>query len=172
MTAIPLVPLPDDVQQRLATANVRPVNLYAALANAPDLLRAWVDFAWQLRAVERTSRRLRELVILRTAMLYGSPYEWHQHRRMAADAGVTETEVAELGMWSTAPAFDAADRAALALTDAMVAGEVPDAVLAEVDRHFDAEQRIELTLTAAFYCAVPRALDALRVPIEGREPGA
>jgi alkylhydroperoxidase family enzyme len=169
MTGIPLVPLPDDVQERVTRAGVGQVNLYHALAHAPDLLRAWVDFAWALRAHDRTSRRLRELVILRTAMLYGSPYEWHQHRRMAAAAGVTEQEVAELGMWRTASVFDAADRAALALCDAMVAGDVPDSVNEELARHFDHEQRVELTLTTAFYCGVPRALDALRVPIEGQE---
>jgi alkylhydroperoxidase family enzyme len=172
MTAIPLVAIPEDIQQRVASKSMRPVNLYAALSNKPDLLRAFLDWAWALREVDRTSRRLRELVILRTAMRYGSPYEWHQHRYMAADAGVTETEVADLAMWRTAPSFDDADRAALALTDAMVDGDVPDEVLAEVDRHFDAEERLELTMTAAFYCGVPRMLDALRVPIEGQEPGA
>ena len=29
---------------------------------------------------------------------------------------------------------------------------------------------MELTLTAAFYCAVPRLLDALRVPVEEHAP--
>jgi 4-carboxymuconolactone decarboxylase len=171
MTGIPLVPLPDDVQARVTDAGVRQLNLYHALANSPDLLRGFLEFAWKLRAAERTPRRLRELVILRTAMRHESPYEWHQHRWMAAESGVTETEVADLAMWRTAPSFDAADRAALALTDAMVDGEVPDAVLEEIDRHFDPEERLELTLTAAFYCGVPRMLDALRVPIEGQEPG-
>ena len=46
-----------------------------------------------------------------------------------------------------------------------VAGEP---VTEELCRHFDEGQRVELTVTAAFYSMVPRVLDALEVPIEGR----
>ena len=35
-----------------------------------------------------------------------------------------------------------------------------------LDEHFGPQARVELTLTAAFYCAAPRLLDALRVPVE------
>ena len=99
-----------------------------------------------------------------------SQYEWTQHRLMAAEAGVEEHQLAELPMWRTSPAFSDAERAALALTDALVEGHVPDEVNTAVDEHFGPQARVELTLTAAFYCAVPRLLDALRVPVEGNTP--
>jgi alkylhydroperoxidase family enzyme len=164
--AIPLAPLPDDVEQHVAQLGAKQVNLYRCLAHAPDLLRAWMSFAWALRGHDTTERRLRELMILRTAMLHHSPYEWHQHRRMAREAGATDHEVAELTMWRTSEAFSDADRAALAFTDAIVHGEVPPEVNEELARHFDDQQRVELTVTAAFYAMVPRVLDALGVPIE------
>ena len=110
---------------------------------------------------------MRELTTLRTAQRTLSQYEWHQHRRMAAEAGVDEHKVAELPMWRTSPAFTGAERAALALTDALVDGHVPDGSNAALEEHFDERARVELTLTAAFYWAVPRLLDALRVPVEG-----
>ena len=172
MTPIPLAPLPDDVARQVVELGARQENLYRALAHSPDLLRAWMAFAWALREHETTPRRLRELMILRTAVLQQAPYEWHQHRRMAREAGVTEEEVAELPMWRSSRAFEPAERAALALTDAVVDGRVPVEVNDEVDRHFDHGQRVELTLTAAFYSMVPRLLDALGVPVEdAREPG-
>ena len=167
-TAIPLAPLPPDIARNVEQLGAKQVNLYKALAHAPELLRAWINFAWALRGHETTERRLRELMILRTATLHHSPYEWHQHRRMAAEAGATDYEVAELEMWRTSEAFSPADRAALAFTDAIVAGDVPPAVTEELMRHFDEGQRVELTVTAAFYSMVPRVLDALEVPIEGR----
>ena len=89
LTSIPLAPLPDDVAREVAALGAKQVNLYRALAHAPDLLRAWIAFAWTLRGHDRTSRRLRELMILRTALLHRSEYEWHQHLRMAREAGVT-----------------------------------------------------------------------------------
>ena len=66
--------------------------------------------------------------------------------------------------------FTDAERAALALTDSLVEGHVPDEVNATIDEHFGPQERVELTLTAAFYCAVPRLLDALRVPVEESTP--
>jgi alkylhydroperoxidase family enzyme len=169
-TAIPLALLPDSVAARVQQAGAPGVNLYRALAHAPRLLEAWIDFAWSLREHCDTPRRLRELVILRTAQCMLSQYEWTQHRLMAKEAGVDEHRVAELAMWRTSPAFDDAERAALALTDALVEGRVPDEVNATVDEHFGPQARVELTLTAAFYCAVPRLLDALRVPVEEDTP--
>ena len=168
--AIPLAPLPDSVAARVREAGAPGVNLYRALAHAPRLLEAWIDFAWALREHCDTPRRLRELVILRTAQCMLSQYEWNQHRLMAKEAGVDEHRVAELPMWRTSPAFDDAERAALALTDALVEGHVPDEVNAAVDEHYGPQARVELTLTAAFYCAVPRLLDALRVPVEASNP--
>jgi 4-carboxymuconolactone decarboxylase len=169
-TAIPLASLPDSVAARVQQAGAPGVNLYRALAHAPRLLEAWIDFAWALREHCDTPRRLRELVILRTAQRMLSRYEWHQHRLMAAEAGVDEHQVAELPMWRSSPAFTDAERAALALTDALVEGHVPDEVNATVDKHFGPQARVELTVTAAFYCAVPRLLGALRVPVEGSNP--
>jgi alkylhydroperoxidase family enzyme len=165
-TAIPLASLPEDIADRIGQAGAPGVNLYRALQNAPRLLEAWIDFAWALREHCDTPRRLRELIILRTAQCMLSQYEWNQHRLMAAEAGVDEYHVAELSMWRTSPAFTDAERAALALTDALVEGYVPDQVNVTVDKHFGPQARVELTLTAAFYCAVPRLLDALRVPVE------
>ncbi len=165
-TAIPLAPLPDEVATRVQQAGVQQLNLYRALAHAPELLKAWIDFTWALRKHCNTPRQLRELVILRTAQRMLSQYEWHQHRRMAAEAGIDEYQVAELAMWHTSPAFSEAERAALALTDAIVDGDVTDEHNNALSQHFDPQARVELTLTAAFYCAVPRLLDALRVPIE------
>ena len=48
-TAIPLAPLPESVAARVQQAGAPGVNLYRALAHAPRLLDAWIDFAWALR---------------------------------------------------------------------------------------------------------------------------
>lgn len=163
----PYADVPAELAARVAAGGVRPLNLYRVLANAPKLLEAWIGFAFALRANCRTPRALRELIILRTAILQQSAYEWHQHRIMAREAGVPETQVAELVMWRTSTVFDGKERAALALTDAIVAGNVDDETDAELGRHFDREESLELTITAAFYCMVPRILSATGVSSEG-----
>ncbi len=105
-------------------------------------------------------------MILRGSQIAKAEYEWHQHRRMARDAGVPDEQIDALAAWRTSDLFDDREKAALALTEAMVEGRVPDEVDAEVARYFSPSERVELILTAGFYVMVPRVLDALRVPIE------
>jgi 4-carboxymuconolactone decarboxylase len=172
-TDTPVLPLGDlrgALGARIAQLGARQINLYRSMAAAPELLEAWVDFAWALRRDCVTPRALRELMILRTAVVMRSEYEWHQHRIMAAEAGVTAERVEGLAAWQAADLYDDRERAALALTDAMLAGSVPDAVHEVLARHFTERERVELVLTAGFYAMVPRVLDALRVPVETPEP--
>jgi AhpD family alkylhydroperoxidase len=164
--SVPLVAVPPAVAARLAELGGRPVNLYRALANQPEMLAAWVEFAWSVRQKPRTGRRLRELMIVHGAALMGCGYELAHHRAMAGRNGVSEEELAALPGWRAAAHFSPPERAALAFMEAMVEGSVPDSVNEELARHFDAAERVELTLTAGLYCMVPRVLDALRVPLE------
>src|SRR4028118_396008 len=98
-TAFPLAPPPGSGAARVQQAGAPGVNLYRALAHAPRLLEAWIDFAWALREHCDTPRRLRELVILRTAQCMLSQYEWNQHRLMGTEAGVDADLVAALPTW-------------------------------------------------------------------------
>jgi AhpD family alkylhydroperoxidase len=163
---LPLTEIPPAIEARLAELGGRPVNLYRVLANNPDLLGAWIEFAWSVRQKAATPRRLRELMIVHGATLMGCGYELAHHRRMALRSGVSEAELDALAGWREGTSFAPAERAALAFMEAMVEGVVPDAVNAELARHFDASERVELTLTAGLYCMVPRVIEAFRVPLE------
>jgi alkylhydroperoxidase family enzyme len=166
----PRVPLLRHIPEPAATAlrevGGRPINLYRALANHPDLLKAWIGMAWTLRLQGRTPRALRELVILRCAQVYGSEYEWAHHEVMARAAGVPQSKIAALAAWRRSEHFSAPERAALAYAEGVMDGDLTEAAAEELTRHFDAEQRVELTLTAAFYAMVARVLDALAIPLE------
>jgi alkylhydroperoxidase family enzyme len=164
--SVPLVSVPGPIEARLAELGGRPVNLYRALANQPDMLAAWIEFAWSIRQKPKTPRRLRELMIVRGAALMNCEYEFSHHRAMALRSGVSEADLAALDGWRATDLFSAPERAALAFMEAMVEGTVPDAVGAELARHFDAAERVELTLTAGLYCMVPRVISALAVPLE------
>jgi alkylhydroperoxidase family enzyme len=62
------------------------------------------------------------------------------------------------------PLFDAAERAVLAYTDTMTKEiQVPDELFAEVQKHFDAQEPVELTATVAGYNLVSRFLEAMQV---------
>ena len=68
--------------------------------------------------------------------------------------------------WKASPNFDAREKAALALGEAVTQGKVSDEVYAEAMRHFDHHDYVELALVAAFYAMVGRMLDAMGVQLE------
>jgi hypothetical protein len=74
--------------------------------------------------------------------------------------------IEDLMMWRESPRYNDAERAALAFTEAMMAGDTTDEVFDELKKHFPPSEIIELALTAGFYAMVPRFLNALRISIE------
>ncbi len=166
MQRVPNADFAPQLEARLKELWGTPVNLYRALGNHPALTAAWTEFANAIRHDSRTPRALREIMILRTAQIARSEYEWAHHLRMARKAGVSEDKIAALAGWRASAAFDDRERAALALTEAVMACNVTDEVHAEVKKHFNDAEFVELSLTAGLYAMVSRMLDALRVELD------
>ncbi|TAK87911.1 MAG: carboxymuconolactone decarboxylase family protein [Betaproteobacteria bacterium] len=166
MQRVPLADFEPALKKRLESLWGTPPNLYRALANHPNLIAAWTEFANTLRNGTRTPRALRELLILRGAQLARSEYEWAHHLKMARKAGVRDAQIAALDTWRESPEFDSREKAALAIADAVTEGRVSDETYRDVMKHFDHHDFVELAVTAGFYAMVSRVLDAMRVPLE------
>ena len=90
---------------------------------------------------------LRELVRLHASTINGCAYCVDMHSKDARAAGETEQRLYSLGAWREAPWFTPAERAALALTEAVTLlhdGHVPRAVFDEAARHFEPEPLAQL----------------------------
>ena len=86
---------------------------------------------------------LRELIRLRASQINGCGYCVDYHAADARHAGESERRVWAVSVWRTSPFFDAREKAAFALTEAMTglhATGVPDEVYAEAERHFPPEE--------------------------------
>jgi AhpD family alkylhydroperoxidase len=86
---------------------------------------------------------LRELVRLRASQLNGCTWCVDQHARDARAAGENERRLITLPLWRETPFFDARERAALALTEAMTLlpeNGVPDDVYEDAAREFSPEE--------------------------------
>jgi 4-carboxymuconolactone decarboxylase len=166
MPRVPLAQFEPALKKRLEELWGSPPNLYQALANHPRLVAAWTEFSKTLRHDTRTPRALRELVILRGAQLMRSEYEWAQHLPMARKAGVREAQIESLSSWRNSPQFEAREKAALALGEAVTQGHVTEKIYEEALKHFDHHDYVELAIVAAFYAMVGRMLDAMGVQLE------
>lgn len=83
------------------------------------------------------------LVYLRAGQIVGSTYQTIRHSTDLRKAGESEERVASVATWWDAPYFTDAERAALALTEAVFqpsargAERVPDELFAEASKHYD-----------------------------------
>jgi AhpD family alkylhydroperoxidase len=106
--------------------------------------------------------RLRELVILRIAVLNGAEYEFEAHVPHALAAGMTQEAIE--GLRTDAVHLQGVDNIVLQYTDAMTRDlAVPDALHAQLDKAFDVKTLVELTATIAAYNMVSRFLIAMRI---------
>jgi AhpD family alkylhydroperoxidase len=100
------------------------------------------------------SARTRELVHLRASQINGCSVCVEMHARDLKQQGESDERLFAVGAWRDAPYFTAAERAALALTEAVTRlsdreEPVPDAVWGEAARHYDEQELAALLLTIA-----------------------
>ena len=96
-------------------------------------------------------KKTRDLVHLRASQINGCSVCVDMHPRMRKASGETEERMFAVAAWRDAPYFTDAERAALALTEAVTrladrSDAVPDAVWSEATRHYDEPELAQLVL--------------------------
>ncbi|MCX4820884.1 carboxymuconolactone decarboxylase family protein [Streptomyces sp. NBC_01142] len=95
-----------------------------------------------------------ELVNLRASQINGCSVCLHMHARDLRKAGESDERIDTVAGWRDAPYFTDAERAALALAEAVTrtadqSDPVPDAVYDEAAKHYNEEQLASLILAIA-----------------------
>ncbi|MGS0892355.1 carboxymuconolactone decarboxylase family protein [Burkholderia stagnalis] len=148
---------------RIVAERGRMLNLYSMLLHSPSVCEGWLSFLTAIRQRSSLSARVRELVIMRIAVVNSADYEFQQHRPIALSVGVSDAQIEALRTGGF-DAFASGERAALAYCDAMTKSvRVPDDVFAAVRGHFGERELVELTATVGAYNLVSRFLEALQV---------
>jgi AhpD family alkylhydroperoxidase len=132
------------------TLEPRIANPAFAVPGAMDALMA------MNKAISRVgiSPRTLELMHLRASQINGCGVCAVQHPKIARKLGETDDRIFAVAAWRGAPFFTDAERAALALTEAVTrladtADPVPDSVWEEAARHYDEQELAALVLSIA-----------------------
>ncbi|MEU6350442.1 carboxymuconolactone decarboxylase family protein [Streptomyces sp. NPDC047072] len=132
------------------------------LLHSPQLADGWNSLLGAIRGRIQLAPEIRELVILRIAVLNRAPYEWTAHESDARRAGLDEHVLDEVRREK--PALDARQARVIAYTDAMTREiQVPDELFDALRVDFTDAELVELTATVAAYNMVSRFLVALDV---------
>jgi len=122
--------------------------------------------------------RLREVMIHRTCALCGAEYEWGVHAvAFGAPLGFSEEQLASTAHGGAGDAvWSERERAVFRLADELhQTSAVSDELFAELRRHFDDAEVLELVVTSGWYHTISYVIAAAGVQLEpwaARFPGA
>lgn len=124
---------------------------------------------WNSRLMPRGKlpRKQTEAVILRTAWLCGSEYEWTQHKAIGRGVGLTAEQVEAAGREPASDLFDAQTQLMLGgveelLTDHKLSDATYEALRAELPP----KRILEYVMLVGTYSALAGALNSFGVPLE------
>ena len=153
-----------EVEGRILAERGRVSELYQVLLNSGPIASGWERMLTAVRNQTGVPADLRELMILRVAVLNRADYEFDAHVPHAERAGVPADKIAAVRQPGIAPVFTPLEAMVLELSDAMTRDiEVPDELVARLKQHVDDRGLVEFVATVAAYNMVSRLLVALRV---------
>jgi alkylhydroperoxidase family enzyme len=144
------------------------INVYRLLLHSPPIAATWFEHINAVRWKTQLSGRLREMLIIRIALINRVDYVIAQHvPKLALADGVSLAECEALSDWRASDLFSHEERAALAYTDAMTRDVVvPDDVFAALRAHFDNREIVELSVLIGTYNMHNRVMQALQIDLE------
>ncbi len=146
-----------------------PPNLFLTLGRHRPLFRGWLRFAGRLMPGGKLPRRETELVIIRVALLRDCTYELEHHVHLGRRAGVTVADVDRLRAGPEVDGWPARERAILGAVDALHhRQDLDDGEWADLRRHLDEREVIELVLLVGHYEMLATAIAALRIEPDAR----
>jgi alkylhydroperoxidase family enzyme len=152
------------VVDRIVAQRGSVLHLYQMLLHSAPLAEGWLALLTAIRQRCSLSGALRELVIMRVAILNGAQYEADQHVPFALDEGLSKAQLDALADWPSFGGYTPEQRAVLALTDSMTRGiQVPATVFDDARKHLNNRELVELVATIAAYNMVSRFIEALQI---------
>ncbi len=162
---------PEDMTElaRELTARRGNLNVYRALANAEKVFTGWMVAGDAALSSPVLPRRLRELIVLRTAYLMDCAYELGQHRDVAQTAGLDSATIDAITSesdWQTGQ-FDETELAVLRLTTELVTTRhVAAPLFDQVHTALGSEATVEALMVVGRYAGLALMLNALDVDLD------
>jgi AhpD family alkylhydroperoxidase len=153
-----------EIEANILKERGRVSPLYRTLLNSPEIAKGWEALLTAVRNRSSLPASLKELMILRVAVLNRANYEFDAHRPHAINAGVSEEQIQLVQQEKITSGFTDVEILVMELTDVMTRDiQVPDALYDQVKAHFNDREILEVVTTISAYNMVSRLLNALHV---------
>jgi 4-carboxymuconolactone decarboxylase len=146
-------------------------NLYATLVVHTRFYEPRLRFGSYIQRESHLPPQTRELLILRTAWLTKSEYEWAHHAILARDAGLSEAQIARVAQGAQAGEWSHEQRALLQATDELQREAfISDATWKNLTQYYDTEKMLEIIYTVGGYAMTAMAINSLGIQLEDGYP--
>jgi alkylhydroperoxidase family enzyme len=142
-------------------------NVFATMANHPDLARDWLTFANHVLRKSTLPPRDREILILRIGWLCGAEYEWAQHTRIGKSVGLTDEDLVHIRRGPDAAGATRHDRLLLRAVDELHNDSfIGDETWNALAKTYDTKQMMDLVFAVGQYNLVSTALNTFGVQLD------
>lgn len=154
-----------ELEATIAAQRGRVSPLYQVLLNSPPMAHGWEQLLTAVRNKNTLPADLRELVIIRVAVLNRATYEYEAHVPIALKAGATEEKIAALrDPEQLGAGLSELEQTLMTLTDTMTRNiDVPASLYDKVRSQLDERQIVDVMVTIGAYNMVSRFLVALEM---------
>ncbi len=153
-----------DIEDRILQERGRISLLYQVLLNSAPIAQGWEGMLTAVRNQTSVAADLRELIILRVAVLNQASFEFEAHVPHALKAGVVQEKIDDIQCMDLSARFSDEEKLILTMTDHMTCDiQVPAALMQEVTARYGPGPVVELVATVAAYNMVSRFLVALNI---------
>lgn len=152
------------IEDRIFQERGRISLLYQVLLNSAPIAQGWESMLTAVRNKTSVPADLRELMILRVAVLNKASFEFEAHIPHALKAGVSQGKIDDIKSMNLSSKFSDEEKLILKMTDHMTRDiQVPTGLMQEVTTKYGPGQVVELVATVAAYNMVSRFLVALNI---------
>ncbi len=153
-----------DIEARILSERGRISLLYQVLLNSLPIAQGWEAMLTAIRNRTDIDAAIREMVILRVAVLNRAEFEFDAHVPHAQKAGLSDEKIHGLRQGVPGSGYTSLELLVIELTDRMTRDVVvPEALMEKVRAKFGVTGTVELVATVAAYNMVSRFLVALNI---------
>ena len=148
-------------------SKLAPLNIFKMMANAPHMVRPFVDLGGAFLFDGLLNPIDREIAILRVGYLSGASYETAQHEKIGRDIGMNDALIDAVKTGPTSSDLTPHQSQLMAYVDDLVANvRASDATFTPMLDALGIAATQELTLITGYYMMVCRFLETFDVEIE------
>jgi 4-carboxymuconolactone decarboxylase len=147
-------------------------NLYATLVTHVKFYEPRRRFGSYVQRDSHLPAKTRELLILRTAWLNNTAYEWAHHVPYAKDAGLSESEIARIAKGASAQGWSEEQIALLNAADELRRETfIADATWKTLNKYYTVPEILEVIYTVGGYAMTGDAINSLGIQLEAGYSG-